>query len=234
MREDKVAELIPLIPLDSSYRIFEIGVGMGVLTKVVAPKVSYVEGYEVDKELYEYAIRELSKHKNVKIRLFDALSADPTGFDLVLGNLPYSISRRFIEWLIINGVKDSVVVLQRDFVDKLLCKSCSQKYGTYSVLAQYFYTIKPLKVIPPDWFVPPPKVISLLVRFRRKVFGPKRDEALWLIKSVKKVFSYKRKKLRYIFKEKGTIAQDLTVYSERRVCELEPYEIVELVKALNE
>jgi 16S rRNA (adenine1518-N6/adenine1519-N6)-dimethyltransferase len=126
------------------------------------------------------------------------------------------------------------VVLQKDFIDKLLCKSCSQKYGTYSVLAQYFYEIKPLKVIPPNWFVPPPKVTSLLVKFRRKVFGLKRDEALWLIKKVKEVFSHKRKKIRYMFKEKGIIAQDLEVYSEKRVCELEPYEIVELVKAFRE
>jgi 16S rRNA (adenine1518-N6/adenine1519-N6)-dimethyltransferase len=234
MREDKVVKLVSLIPLDLSYKVFEIGVGKGVLTKFIAPKVSYVEGYEVDKELYEYAIRELSGHKNVKVRLSDALSADPTNFDLVLGNLPYSISRRFIEWLIINDVKESVVVLQKDFVDKLLCKSCSRKYGTYSVLAQYFYEIRTLKVIPPDWFVPPPKVTSLLVRFRRRVFGLKGKEALQLIKKVKEIFSHKRKKLRYLFKEKEIMAQDLDIYSEKRVCELEPYEIIELVKALNE
>ena len=222
IKMDKATSIIEKIPLNPRLNVLEIGVGRGELTRYIAPKVKFVLGYEKDENLYKIALERLKIFPNVKIVLGDALEANPTSFDLIIGNLPYSISRKFIEWMIVNNVKRAFVVLQREFVKKLKSKPGHRKYSVYSVLTQYFYDFYTLLVIPPFWFQPPPKVYSYLVEFRRK----KRPLYVsGLIEEVRNLFVRKRKKLKSIVNK---------VWNERllekRVCELEPDVVIKIAK----
>lgn len=200
--------------------VLEIGVGTGNLTKRIAPIVRELTGYEKDRYLYIIARRELKNYKNVKVVYGDALKADPTNYDIVIGNLPFSISSKFIEWMILNDVKRATVVLQKDFIDKLLAKPGDKKYVAISVLAQYFYRVNPILVIPPNWFSPPPKVYSVLTDFIRK--GNSRHGDMELIRGVKEVFSMKRKLARKVF--------GVNELGIKRIYELDPETICKLVQ----
>lgn len=209
-------ELVPFLDVKGK-SVIEIGVGRGNLTKKIAPLVKTLKGYEKDPYLYRVAKKELELYKNVKIILGNALDDCPDKSDLVIGNLPFSISSRFIEWLIICNIRRAVVILQKDFVDKLLAKPGDKKYVALSVLARYFYDIKPLLIIPPSWFSPSPKVYSTLVEFIRK----KEDgEARKLIENLKKIFSNKKKLA------KSILGKDAPA---KRIYELEPEILCELV-----
>jgi len=219
---NKAISIIERIPLSPYLNVLEIGVGRGELTRYIAPKVRFVLGYEKDENLYKIALEKLKIFPNVKIVLGDALEANPTNFDLVIGNLPYSISRKFVEWMIVNNVRRAFVVLQKEFVKKLKSKPGHRKYGVYSVLTQYFYNFHILLVIPPSWFQPPPKVYSYLVEFRRK------EKPLYvngLIEEVRNLFIRKRKKLKSVIDK---IWNEKML--EKRIYELEPDVVIEIAK----
>ncbi len=209
-------ELVPFLDVKGK-SVIEIGVGRGSLTKKIAPLVKTLKGYEKDPYLYRIAKKELEPYKNVKIVLGDALGDCPNSFDLVIGNLPFSISSRFIEWLILCNIKRAVVILQKDFVDKLLAKPGDKKYVALSVLARYFYSIKPLLIIPPSWFSPSPKVYPTLIEFIRK---RENGEARKLIEAMKKIFSTKKKLA------KSVLGKDAPA---KRIYELKPEILCELV-----
>ena len=211
-------EVVPLLDVRGK-QVLEIGVGRGNLTKRIAPLVRKLTGYEKDQYLYRIAKKELEGYENVEIIYGDALKINPTGYDIVIGNLPFSISSKFIEWMITKGVRRATVILQKDFVDKLLANPGDKKYVALSALAQYFFQIDPHLIIPPFWFSPPPRVFSTLTDFKRK-----RDEVgdEELIKRVKELFSMKRKLARKVF--------GIGELGDKRIYELDPETIIGLVR----
>lgn len=211
-------EIVPLLDVKGKY-VLEIGVGRGNLTKKIAPLVRKLTGYERDRYLYRIAKKELESYENVEIKYGDALKINPAEYDIIIGNLPFSISSKFIEWIIINRVTRAIVILQKDFVDKLLAKPGDKKYVALSVLAQYFFQINPLLIIPPSWFSPPPRVFSTLTDFKRRRNNVKAEE---LIKKVKGLFSTKRKLAGKVFGKDEL--------RDKRIYELSPETILNLVQ----
>jgi 16S rRNA (adenine1518-N6/adenine1519-N6)-dimethyltransferase len=75
-------------------------------------------------------------------------------------------------------------------------KEGSKVYGVLSVLVQAFYEVEYLFDVSPGCFNPPPKVISGVIRLRRKkeVLNVKSEKAFKLL--VKTAFQQRRKTLR--------------------------------------
>ncbi len=62
------------------------------------------------------------------------------GFLRIVGNLPYYISTQIIEKIIENRkiIKDGYLMLQREYVERVLAVPGSKKYGRLSIFAQTF------------------------------------------------------------------------------------------------
>ncbi|MEQ1624642.1 MAG: rRNA adenine dimethyltransferase family protein, partial [Sediminibacterium sp.] len=116
----------------------------------------------------------------------------------VVGNFPYNISTQIVfkvlEW------KDQVPVMigmfQKEVAQRIASKPNSKVYGIMSVLVQAFYEVEYLFDVPPESFNPPPKVMSGVIRLRRKetVVPMKSEKALFAL--VKAAFNQRRKMLR--------------------------------------
>ncbi|MFQ5920555.1 MAG: 16S rRNA (adenine(1518)-N(6)/adenine(1519)-N(6))-dimethyltransferase RsmA [Nitrososphaerales archaeon] len=201
--------------------VLEIGTGTGVLTKELCRRARRVISCEVDPELARRTGESLGAcGGNLTLVRRDGFKTD-YDFDLFVSNLPYSRSRTAIEWLAEKDFDRAVILVQKEFAEKLLSKK-GGSYRAVSALAQYCFEIEELMPVGRNAFRPRPKVDSVMLglKKRRKV---SRDT----IRSLKLVFSFRRKKLSNALRKLG-----LDTVSEKRVEQLTPEEAVRLAEEI--
>ena len=187
--------------------ILEIGPGLGVLTRhfFVAKKIILIE---IDRDLVNVLKNEFAQNQNIKIINSDVLKID---FDKLLAheknikivsNLPYYISTPVVtKCLQINkniDLKFMIFMTQKEVADRILSEPNKKTYGSLSVFAQYNADIKFIeKNIPPDCFMPKPKVNSSLIKLtpKQNFYKIKDLEDNFLFSVIKKSFSKRRKTL---------------------------------------
>jgi len=172
--------------------VLEVGAGLGVLTWELAARARQVVAYESDHRLAEYLRRDLPS--NVDLREEDALAAEWPPFDKMVANVPYSISSPLLFKLLASDYAVAVLLLQREFADRLTAEPRTKAYGRLTVEASRMADIELLEVVPPTAFHPRPKVDSALVRIIPQRSFPVADEELFHT-LVRVVFSQRRKKL---------------------------------------
>ncbi len=204
-------------------RVLEIGTGKGVLTEKLAGVSSKLEGYEIDPDNYRET-RRRAKGRNVTIHLGDAFLANPK-FDVLVSSLPYSESAEFVEWISQIQYDRAIVVLQRDFVEKLQSTPGNREYRAVSAIAQISSEFKMVKAIRRSAFGPPPKVDSVLVSIT-----PKNRMSATQISDVKRLFSLRRRVVSAALAELG-FPSPRQEYGTRRVYSLTPDEICEICPA---
>ena len=197
--------------------VLEIGTGRGVLVPLLCEKAGKVVSIESDSSLYNMAKEKFSRISNLTLVYGDGFKTE-VGFSIFVSNLPYSQSRDAMEWLIQKNYSHSVIMVQKEFAEKLLEKNTK----AVSVLANYAVNIEKIMDVRKNNFSPPPKVDSVVLKLTRKNTVPKE-----LIQVVNKLFSYKRKQLSNIFKQFGK-----HIESDKRLEDLSGDEIISLAKQL--
>jgi len=178
--------MVRLAAVGRDDRVLEIGTGRGALTRGLSGLSSRFEAFELDEDNYR-ATKELGL--DVVLHLGDAF-ADSREFDILVSSLPYSESSNFVEWLSRHRYERAVVLLQRDFVDKLLALPGQDGYRAISVISQLSSEVRPELDVPRETFDPPPKVSSAVV-----VMRPKDLLSLDEIRLVKMLFSQRRRRV---------------------------------------
>jgi 16S rRNA A1518/A1519 N6-dimethyltransferase RsmA/KsgA/DIM1 with predicted DNA glycosylase/AP lyase activity len=207
--------MVRLAEVGRDDRVLEIGTGRGALTRELSGLSSSFDAFELDRTNY-LATKELGLD-DVALHLGDAF-AGPREFDVLVSSLPYSESSRFVEWLSGHRYDRAVVLLQRDFVVKLLARPGRGEYRAVSVISQISSDVRPELDVARECFDPPPKVSSTVVVIRpRDVLSP--DD----IMSVKMLFSQRRRKLSGALKQLGLRAGKVDPQLlSRRVQDLSP------------
>tara|TARA_Y100000593_G_scaffold26060_1_gene51836 strand:+ start:1369 stop:2073 length:705 start_codon:yes stop_codon:yes gene_type:complete len=199
--------------------VYEIGIGKGILTPYLCEQSKNVISVEKDLNLYEESKVKFSKIKNLKIIHGDGFKQNEK-FDIFVSNLPYSESKKAIQWMLMEKFQHGIVMVQYDFAKKLLAHDNDRK--AISVLAQSGFEMKILKTIGKENFTPKPKINSSIMSFTRKHTFSKE-----LIRSVNLMFSFRRKKLQNIGKKLG-----LEIKSDQRLEEMSNNEIIKFAKKI--
>ncbi len=199
--------------------VYEIGIGKGILTPYLCEQSKNVISVEKDLNLYEESKVKFSKIKNLKIIHGDGFKQNEK-FDIFVSNLPYSESKKAIQWMLMEKFQHGIVMVQYDFAKKLLAHDNNRK--AISVLAQSGFEMKILKTIGKENFTPKPKINSSIMSFTRKHTFSKE-----LIQSVNLMFSFRRKKLQNIGKKLG-----LEIKSDQRLEEMSNNEIIKFAKKI--
>lgn len=216
-----VGKVIEEAGIRPSERVVEIGTGRGALTTRLAELSDHFEGYEVDRENYEKTLEALGGAKG-RVHLGDAFREEPE-FDVLVASLPYSRSADFVEWLSRARYDRAVVLLQEDFVKKILAKPGARDYRAVSVLAQMSSDVEIVDRVGRDAFFPRPKVSSVIVSFRPRLRLGESEIAL-----VQRLFSLRRRRASSVLTQLGMVAGG---YGKRRVYELAPDEVHRLCTA---
>lgn len=201
---EKIVRTLDLSPED---RLLEIGPGEGALTERILPRVSQLAAIEVDPRLVDY-LREQPEltsahivHGDVLWQQLAKLRIDPPL--KIVGNIPYNITSPILFWLIEQRHQwtEATLMVQKELADRLTADVGTRTYGRLTVMIRAFLNVEQILKIPPDVFVPRPKVMSVLIRLtQRKTPLLNDDQFDKFERLVATAFSSRRKMLRNTLK----------------------------------
>lgn len=193
--------LVELANPTASDIVLEPGCGDGRLTEILAGHGCKVVAVEIDYRLAAEARRRLRGWPNVDVVTGDVLELNPEHFTMIVGNPPYHISRRLIEWIASRPAPRTVVMtLQREFARKISSPPGYRDYLYISLISQLFYSVEVFDTIPPSAFRPRPRVASSIVRLIRNEQKPLEASQLRLLKQM---FTDRRHVVGKVLKEMG-------------------------------
>ena len=159
---------------DQSCGVLEIGPGIGPLTVQLAQRAGKVSAVELDRDLLPILAETLSPFDNVTVIPGDAMKLDlaalaaeqfPGLTPLACANLPYNITTPVLTALIEAGCFRAItVMIQREVALRICAAPGSADYGAFSLFCQYHTVPEFLFEVPPECFLPAPKVTSAVIR----------------------------------------------------------------------
>ena len=187
--------------------VLEIGPGIGTMTQYLAEAAGKVIAVEIDKNLIPILSDTLSEYQNVRIINEDVLKLDLRKLAdeenggkaiKVVANLPYYITTPIIMGLFDNHVpvESITVMVQKEVADRMQTGPGSKDYGALSLAVQYYAEPYIVANVPPNCFMPRPKVGSAVIRLTRHKEPPVevKDEKL-MFDIIRASFNQRRKTL---------------------------------------
>ncbi|HPU63862.1 MAG TPA: 16S rRNA (adenine(1518)-N(6)/adenine(1519)-N(6))-dimethyltransferase RsmA, partial [Mobilitalea sp.] len=185
--------------------VLEIGPGIGTLTQYLCESAGKVVAVEIDKNLIPILNETLAPYDNVTILNEDILKVDIASLvrDLndnkpikVVANLPYYITTPIIMSLFENHIPLAgvTVMIQKEVADRIKAVPGSKDYGALSLAVQYYAKPYIVANVPPNCFLPRPKVGSAvinLIPYDKSPYQVK-DESL-LFALIRASFNQRRK-----------------------------------------
>jgi 16S rRNA (adenine1518-N6/adenine1519-N6)-dimethyltransferase len=236
LTDERVADRqVEFAGIEKSDTVLEIGPGLGVLTNRLARKAGKVIAIEMDRKLAENLRPTLPE--NVELIVGDALEVQFPRFDRMVSNLPYSISSPIVFKLLDHRFKKAVVMLQKEFADRMVAAPDTDDYSRLTVNVYYRAECRMLEKVPRSRFWPAPKVDSAVVELvpRSPPFHVE-DERLFF-RLVEVLFQQRRKKIGTILRMKGLMTSDersKVPYADLRIEALSPEQIGELCNAVHD
>ncbi len=187
--------------------VLEIGPGIGTMTQYLACAAGKVVAVEIDKTLIPILEDTLSEYDNVQVINQDVLKVDLAKLAeeenggrpiKVVANLPYYITTPIIMGLFENHVplKSITVMVQKEVADRMQVGPGTKDYGALSLAVQYYAKPYIVANVPPNCFMPRPKVGSAVIRLERYEEPPVQvtDEKI-MFRIIRASFNQRRKKL---------------------------------------
>ena len=199
---DAIVDAIAPQPGDT---MVEIGPGLAALTQPLVERLGRLCVIELDRDL----AHRLRGHGQLDVVESDVLKVDFAALARtlgaqapkrlrVVGNLPYNISTPILFHLLGYAplIADQHFMLQKEVIDRMVARPATSDYSRLSVMLQWRYTMENILFVPPESFVPPPRVDSAVVRMVPLAQPPDVDPKR-LSEIVQVAFSQRRKIMRH-------------------------------------
>lgn len=232
--------------------VLEIGPGSGILTEELLKKAKNVVAVELDKRMVVFLKEKFASELNEK--KLELINADILTlhekkqipqFDKCVSNIPYQISSSIIE-LLAEYQKPAVLIIQKEFADRLVANAGERDYSRLTILANYHFTPIFLHTVPKTAFSPKPKVDSAIVKLIPRNKKPEVKNEKFFFEFTKALFIHRNQNVaksfvnsRHFFnldKEnaKQIAGQIPEKYKNRKVYRLDIYELAALADWFNE
>ena len=187
--------------------VLEIGPGIGTMTQYLAERARHVVAVEIDRNLIPILAETLEGYDNITILNDDILKVDINELARVynqsrplkvVANLPYYITTPIIMGLFESQVPvDNITVMvQKEVADRMQAGPGSKDYGALSLAVGYYAKPYIAANVPPNCFMPRPKVGSAVIRLTRHQKPPVevKDPGL-MFRLIRASFNQRRKTL---------------------------------------
>ena len=201
MSDEVINCIVSASTLHSDVPLVEIGPGLGVLTRVLAPRVQKMWAIELDihkigilnKELKGLPI-ELVNQDALKLDL-NELWGDKKGY--LVGNLPYYITSPLIMHFLeqADRLSGMTIMVQKEVADRIAAPPGSKTYGILSIAVQISAEVTKVMDVSPSAFWPAPKVTSTVIRLDLRPYPGFDVDKKDFFRVVKAAFSQRRKTL---------------------------------------
>ncbi len=167
--------------------ILEIGSGLGALTEELVKLHNKIYSYEIDFKFFQYLKKKFSKNKNLILYNEDILKADIPSHNIVISNIPYSITGAIIEKVFYNeNPPRGVLIIEDSIAERIFSKNEYKKFSRITVSFNAFMEpIKKYKISRFN-FIPTPKIDLALI-----IVKPKDDIDLFLLADKERKFFLK-------------------------------------------
>ena len=139
----------------------EVGAGTGFITRELQKKCKVI-AYECDSALCEVLSARLSE-KNLELHCSDFFSSALPEFTKIVSVPPYSHSSDLLFRLFGQKFVSGTLLLQREFLQRMLAEPGFAEYNALSCLATYFFEPKVVCDVKPQSFYPSPNSPSAMV-----------------------------------------------------------------------
>ncbi len=187
--------------------VLEIGPGIGTMTRYLCDAARFVTAIEIDGQMIPVLKDVLSNYGNIEIVNADILKVDIKSIVdekndgrpiKVVANLPYYITTPIIMSLFETHIpiESMTVMVQREVADRMISIPGSKDYGALSLAVQYYAAPEIVANVPPNCFLPRPKVGSAVIRLEKYAYPPVSvsDESL-MFAVIRAAFNQRRKTL---------------------------------------
>lgn len=192
--------------VDRDAGVLEVGPGIGPLTEQLCLRAGRVLAVELDQRLKHILKKTVGHFDNLELRFADVMDLDLSALvseafpglrPMACANLPYYITSPILTKLLESRAFDSVTVMIQKEVAQRICAAPGTGEGSaFTVFCRWYAEPRMLFDVPPDCFLPRPKVTSTVItlKTRREPPCPAADETLFF-RVVRAAFAQRRKTL---------------------------------------
>ena len=198
--DDRVLDRLPgYLPDDADTgHVLEVGAGTGALTDrllAVADRVTVVERDPTLAAFLEAEFAEAVADGTLTVLEGDALEVELPAFTASVSNLPYGVSSE-VSFRLLPARRPLVVMLQREFAERMAAGAGDDEYGRLSVTAGHYADVEVVEPVPKPAFSPAPAVDSAVVRTTPRVPDYEVPDDERFLALVRATFTQRRKTMR--------------------------------------
>jgi 16S rRNA (adenine1518-N6/adenine1519-N6)-dimethyltransferase len=221
---DVLLRIINASRITKDENVCEAGTGNGILTNELCKYGKSVISFEIDSQIFEKAKPKLFSFPNLRLVNADIFKSIPLNFDVFISNLPYSKSKEALQWLALQKFQRAIIMVQKDFADKLQAIPGKENYRAITVLTQHCFNLQKLFVVHEKSFDPEPSVDSEVIRLSRKNTAITKRT----IRNLEFIFSQRNKKASTAARKFGVKFDSDNI----RIDELETHDLIKLAESL--
>jgi 16S rRNA (adenine1518-N6/adenine1519-N6)-dimethyltransferase len=197
-------KIVKLANAEKSDIALEIGPGLGSLTLALLDQVDHLIAIEIDTRLANQLPLTI-KGRGLAAERLTVINADavklkelPKNPTVLVANLPYNVSVPVLLKILENfpTITHGVVMVQSEVAQRLAAKAGNKEYGSPTVKANWWASLKIAAVVSRSVFWPTPNVDSSLVRFDRHLPAGSEAERIATFEVIDLAFAKRRKMLR--------------------------------------
>ncbi len=232
--DDRVAERqVEYAGISESDRVLEVGPGLGILTSRLTSRSGDVTCIELDAALADYVT---ATYPSVRLIRGDAVKVPFPKFDVFVSNLPYSVSTPIIFKLLEHDFRKAIVMVQKEFADRMVADVGSKDYSRLTVNLFYRADCRILENVPASRFKPKPKVDSAIVEITPRPAPFEVLDERTFLRVTEITFNHRRKKISTSLKAAGMMppgfAEGEIPFLDERIETLDPSEIATLANTI--
>ena len=192
--------------VDRDAGVLEVGPGIGPLTEQLCLRAGKVLAVELDRRLKPILAKTVGRFDNLELRFADVMDLDlaetvresfPGLRPMACANLPYYITSPILTRLLESRAFSSVtVMIQKEVAQRICAAPGIGEGGAFTVFCHWYAEPRLLFEVPPDCFLPRPKVTSAVITLKTRPAPPcpVTDEARFF-RVVRAAFAQRRKTL---------------------------------------
>ncbi len=221
IRPSVATRMVKEAEITGKCKVLEVGGGFGILSMAIlqhTDELTIIEKNEKFIPILE------EKARGARIIIGDALFEKWPPASHFVSNLPYSVGSKILVKAMKQPFDTIVVMLQKEVVDRIVAKPGSKAYGRLSIISRLYGKSKKIMDVPPEAFIPEPKVHSSVVKIELEKKKPSETEDFELL--AKNLFTLKNRTVRkvvrgYLKRSHGEQVWEQVPHKDLRIFQLD-------------